>query len=121
MKSQTSLIASQCRLQQWAKQIQDCQNRPADMQVAEWCEMNGITTSNYYYRLRRVREAYIEEYQNADPAFIELPVAKAQEPVSSSVQPFAILRCKNGMTFEILPGATPEFLKMLIGVAAYAE
>lgn len=53
MKSQTSLIASQCRLQQWAKQIQDCQNRPVDMQVAEWCEMNGITTSNYYYRLRR--------------------------------------------------------------------
>ena len=41
MKSQTSLIASQCRLQQWAKQIQDCQNRPVDMQVAEWCEMNG--------------------------------------------------------------------------------
>lgn len=24
MKSQTSLIASQCRLQQWAKQIHDC-------------------------------------------------------------------------------------------------
>ena len=45
MKSQTSLIASQCRLQQWAKQIRDCQNRPADMQVAEWCEMNGITTA----------------------------------------------------------------------------
>ena len=55
MKSQTSLIASQCRLQQWAKQIHDCQNRPADMQVSEWCEMNGITTANYYYRLRRVR------------------------------------------------------------------
>ena len=36
MKSQTSLIASQCRLQQWAKQIRDCQNRPADMQVSEW-------------------------------------------------------------------------------------
>lgn len=59
MKSQTSLIASQCRLQQWAKQIRDCQNRPADMQVAEWCEMNGITTANYYYRLRRVRESSV--------------------------------------------------------------
>ena len=57
MKSQTSLIASQCRLQQWAKQIRDCQNRPADMQVSKWCEMNGITTANYYYRLCRVREA----------------------------------------------------------------
>lgn len=80
MKSQTSLIASQCRLQQWAKQIHDCQNRPADMQVSEWCEMNGITTANYYYRLRRVREACITEYQNTQPAFVELSVAHAQEP-----------------------------------------
>ena len=75
MKSQTSLIASQCRLQQWAKKIHDCQNRPADMQVSEWCEMNGITTANYYYRLRRVREACITEYQNTQPAFVELSVA----------------------------------------------
>ena len=82
MKSQTSLIASQCRLQQWAKQIRDCQNRPADMQVSEWCEMNGITTANYYYRLRRVREACITEYQNTQPAFVELPVAQEPEPIS---------------------------------------
>ena len=121
MKSQTSLIASQCRLQQWAKQIHACQNRPADMQVSEWCEMNGITTANYYYRLRRVREACITEYQNTQPAFVQLPVAQEPEPVSTSVQPCAILKCKNGMTLEILSSATPGFLKTLIGVAAYAE
>ena len=119
MKSQTSLIASQCRLQQWAKQIHDCQNRPADMQVSEWCEMNGITTANYYYRLRRVREACITEYQNTQPAFVELSVAHAQEP--DPVSTCAILKCKNGMTLEILSSATPEFLKTLIGVTAYAE
>lgn len=85
MKSQTSLIASQCRLEQWAKQIHDCQNRPADMQVSEWCEMNGITTANYYYRLRRVREACITEYQNTQPVFVELPAAQEPEPASASV------------------------------------
>lgn len=50
MKSQTSLIASQCRLQQWTKQIHDCQNRPADMQVTEWCEMNVSVKSGAYDR-----------------------------------------------------------------------
>lgn len=121
MKSQTSLIASQCRLQQWAKQIRDCQNRPADMQVAEWCAMNGITTANYYYRLRRVRESCITKYQNAEPTFVELPVAQEPGTVFTGAQPCAILKCKNGMAFEIFSSATPEFLKALIGVAAYAE
>ena len=31
MNTQTSLVAEQIRLQQWADQIRDCQNRPSDM------------------------------------------------------------------------------------------
>lgn len=34
MSSQTSLVAEQVRLRQWATQIQECQSRPADMKVA---------------------------------------------------------------------------------------
>ena len=57
MKSQTSLVASQVRLQHWAEQIKDCQNRPEDMDVKTWCDQNGLTKANYYYRVRKVREA----------------------------------------------------------------
>ena len=39
MSSQTSLVAEQVRLQQWAAQIQDCKNRPADMKVETWCRV----------------------------------------------------------------------------------
>lgn len=42
MKSQTSLAASQVLMQQWAEQIRNCQNRPEDMDVATWCDQNGI-------------------------------------------------------------------------------
>jgi len=55
MKSQTSLVASQVRLQHWAEQIKDCQNRPEDMDVKTWCDQNGLTKANYYYRVRKVR------------------------------------------------------------------
>lgn len=55
MNIQTSLVAEQIRLQQWADQIRDCQNRPSDMKVDVWCQEHGITKANYYYRLRRVR------------------------------------------------------------------
>ena len=31
MKSQTSLVAQQTRLNEWAEQIKECQNRPQGM------------------------------------------------------------------------------------------
>lgn len=56
MSSQTSLVAEQVRLRQWAAQVQECQSRPADMKVETWCGEHGITKANYYYRLRRVKK-----------------------------------------------------------------
>ena len=48
MKSQTSLVASQVRLQHWAEQIKDCQNRPEDMDVKTWCDQNGLSYAIFY-------------------------------------------------------------------------
>lgn len=54
MSSQTSLLAEQVRLRQWAAQIQECQSRPADMEIETWRSGHSITQKSYYYRLRRV-------------------------------------------------------------------
>ncbi len=75
MKSQTSLVAQQTRLNQWAQQIQACNNRPQGMTVDDWCLENGITRANYYWRLRKVREALLSVGDLA-PTFVEL-----KEPV----------------------------------------
>lgn len=71
MNTQTSLVVSQFCLQQWAEQIKDCQNRPADKKVESWCEQHGITKANYYYRLRRVREVCLSEAESNGTAFVE--------------------------------------------------
>ena len=55
MATQTSLVAQQVRIRQWAEQIRNCQNRPKGMDVETWCTQNNLTKANYYYRLRRVR------------------------------------------------------------------
>ncbi|WP_343215683.1 hypothetical protein [Eubacterium sp. An11] len=34
MRSETSVVATQYRLQKWAAQIKDCQNRPEGMKVS---------------------------------------------------------------------------------------
>ncbi len=50
MSSQTSLIARNVRLQEWADMIHECNNRPDDMTVTEWYSEHGISKCNYYYR-----------------------------------------------------------------------
>ena len=74
MSSETTLMAEQCRLQEWAAQIRDCQSRPAGMSVVEWCACHDITKANYYYRLRRVREACLETIREEMPARQMVPV-----------------------------------------------
>ena len=83
MNTQTSLVAEQIRLQQWADQIRDCQNRPSDMKVDVWCQEHGITKANYYYRLRRVREACLELCDPA-PSFVELTTPPESTPAKAS-------------------------------------
>ena len=56
----TSLVARQYRLQQWAEQVRECQNRSAGISVKKWCSQHELTTANYYYRLREVRKACLD-------------------------------------------------------------
>ena len=64
MASKESQVAAQVRLSQWAMEIQECQNRPRDMTVNEWCEQRDITKANYYWRLKRVRQTCLKQLQN---------------------------------------------------------
>ena len=48
MATQTSLVAQQVRIRQWAEQIRNCQNRPKGMDVETWCTQNNLTKANNY-------------------------------------------------------------------------
>ena len=74
MSSETTMVAEQFRLQEWAAQIRECQSRPVGMSVAGWCACNGITKANYYYRLRRVRKACLEDLQEKQATQTIIPV-----------------------------------------------
>ncbi len=121
MSSQTSLVAEQVRLRQWATQIQECQSRPADMKVETWCSEHGITKANYYYRLRRVRKACMEAC-NPEPAFVELPIPTAMPSADScDVKPAAVLRNSRGLTLEIYNHASADIIRSLLEVLVHVE
>lgn len=123
MKTQTSLVAQQIRLQQWAEQIKDCQSRPAGMNIDAWCKKNDITKANYYYRLRRVRKACLATSQS-ETDFVELPIPKATPSLKTEIpnpSTAAIPHSPNGISIEINSGASAEMIQTLIGAMAYVK
>ena len=128
MNSKESKVAAQVRLNQWALEIQDCMNRPKGMTVAEWCRQHNITKANYYWRLKRVRQACLEQVEMSTGRFVELPVPaectvpSAPVPAATSPAPStsAILHTVSGISVEIMDNATAEFIKNLIGGLANA-
>ncbi len=122
MGSQTSLVARQCRLQSWAMQIKDCQNRPDDMTVDEWCLQNNITKANYYYRLKCVRQSCLDSMEST-PAFVELSIPEIK-PANECITPStaaAVIRGTNGLTIELHENASAEFMRNLIGACSHAQ
>ena len=126
MTTQTSLMAEQVRLQEWAGQVRDCKNRPRGMNVETLCAQNNITKANYYYRLRRVRKACLDQMQTEQSNFIELPMPSeanmsvGTDNVSDPV-PAIRIKTKEGVSFEVFSNASTEVLKYLIKVVTHAE
>lgn len=124
MNTQTSLVASQVRLQQWAEMIRDCQSRSEEMTVEEWCLNHGITKANYYYRLRRVRESLLETLPKQTSAFVELPLPSAGRYIDnkfSQIDTAAVLHGANGIVVEIKSNASLDFISALLGAMSYAK
>ena len=131
MTTQTSLVAQQVKLQQWAAQIRDCQNRPKGMDVETWCAQNNLTKANYYYRLRRVREMCLTQMQNSSPTFFKMPVTsdvKVPEAIDQTngdncTNPVAVIRItnKSGVSAEVFSNVSPEILCSLVEAFHHAE
>lgn len=121
MNTQTSLVAEQIRLQQWADQIGDCQNRSSDMKVDTRCREHDLTKANYYYRLRRVREVCLELCETS-PSFVELtaPAEDIQEKEAQVHSPVAAVLHAEGITIDICNDASPELLRYLVGAVRHA-
>lgn len=123
MSSETSIVAAGFRLQEWAAQIRECQSRPAGMSVASWCADNGITKANYYYRLRRVREACLEHIQEKVPAQQIVPVEPGllkQEHKDDTRQPGLNISAK-GFSVHVTASTPMALLAAVLEVIRDAE
>ncbi len=124
MSSETTMVAEQCRLREWAAQIRDCQSRPSGMSVVEWCACHGITKANYYYRLRRVRKACLEAIPEGIPARQMVPVRpellQHQEQEDGNLQPCLDIFIK-GFSIHVTESTSMPLLESVLKAVQHAE
>lgn len=120
MKSTTSLVARQYRLHEWAEQICECNNRPSDLTVKEWCRQHQITVANYYYRLKQVRRACLENLPEEPKSQSIIPVPSELMTSASSFPSFLEVTVDH-VCIRVTENTTPALLKMVLRVLADAE
>lgn len=124
MGSATTAAAVQYRLEEWAEQIRECQNRPAGMSVVDWCATHGITKANYYYRLRRVRQACLENLPPEAVAQQIVPVNTCilqQKTQSGSGIQQGLSVAVNGFSIHVTESTSMPLLAAVLEVVRNAE
>lgn len=120
MNSTTSLAARQYRLKQWGDQIRECQNRSDEISVKEWCSLHGLTAATYYYRLREIRKACLENISCSTIPQSIVPVPSqfisGSDFQSASVSGVEI--SVNRVCIHVTNDTSAELLRMVLQVAA---
>ena len=103
MKSETTTaitaVKQDIHLREWAEQLETQQ--ASGLTVPQWCAENGIKTKSFNYRLRRVREQYIQS-------------AQAIVPISVSQKSSDIRIEKNGLQISLPNNITQDTLLALV-------
>lgn len=123
MKQETSVVARNYRLQEWAVMVRECNSRPHGMTVKQWCLEHDVTPANYYYRLTQVRKACLETlptesiHQQVIPVSQELLGQKEITPASGKS---GLDVSVNGFSIHVTDATSPELLKMVLRVVSNA-
>lgn len=104
---------------QWMQNIKD--HNESGLTVREWCKKKGLTHGQYYYWLRVIREeALIKAGTLAvtgQTQFVEVkPTIEAESNLETSKQATCAIFRSNGNEIEILNGADPNTLGIILGL-----
>ena len=92
------------------------------MSVKDWCLQQGITKANYYYRLRRVRQACIERIPNdmLPKAIVPVP-NELIEAESKSVSQSGLDISITGCSIHVAETTSMELLASVLEVIRRAQ
>lgn len=109
----TKLATTQIRLTEWASIIKDC--RLSGLKVDEYCQQHNLSRDAYYYWLRKVKEAALQQV-----GFVELPSPMKKEIPSSEFHTQLIIKTA-GIEVGINNDTPADLIARVLGVIDHAE
>ena len=101
-------VTKNMKLQQWSDIIQAC--KASGQRVDDYCAAHDISRNAYYYWLRKVREAALEQ-----PRCIFAEVNQPDSAVSPScTEPSPVSICLGDAVIHVSEGASRHLLQMAI-------
>ena len=94
------------------------------MKVSDWCEIHGISKSNYYYRLRQVRRACLETFPEEQLPGQIVPVDQgllAKVPSATTSMESGLDICLRDYKIRVTETTPPGLLSTVLRVLRDAE
>ena len=111
----TQKIATQYRLSQWAKVIQE--RRGSGQSIKDFCQATGISKSQYFYWQRKLRNAACTELAIQEKSVAPIPSGWIQLASVEAQQIKEELDIEiNGFHISVNTGTAPELLKKVCRV-----
>ena len=105
----TKLVTTEVRIQQWAGIIKS--RSESGLTIKEYCEANNLSSNQYYYWLRKVKEAAIKE---AGYQFVEIPQVDETKAFSSENSIHIQI---GSISINVNEGTSRDLLHMVMEVA----
>lgn len=111
-------ITHQVRLANWAKIIEQCNNRPTGTSAKQWLSDNGISDKSYYYWLRKIRQEAYASKEKELPAIQSIP--EQQTSITETFKADAVIHTGT-MVIGISNTISDTLLSRLLEVAHHAR
>lgn len=108
--------------------VRECNARPENMTVTEWCNQHAITKCDYYYRMKAVRKACLDAMpkETKQNAIVPVPtelMAQKEKPLKApnNWENSTIELIANGITLHVTEQTSSALLAKVLGVIAHVE
>ncbi len=114
--SEAKKLTNNYRLEQWSTIIQE--RISSGKQVEEWCKENNISRDCYYYWLRKVKLAAVQNNAIAEIPLLPkvVPLMPPLPVTESSTSGTAIILRVNGISLEIQDSASDAIIERTLKV-----
>lgn len=112
--SEAKTLTKEYRLRHWAALIHE--RISSGKKVDDWCSEHGISRNSYYYWLRKVKLATVNDVKDETPPNVcglpkIVPLIPPQPPALMNMPGTAIAINVNGLTLNIQEGASQEIIE----------